>query len=237
MRPDPAPADGRVTFTRAGAVAGARQCLPLGVSVFAYALVFGVLSAEAGLSPLEMALMSGLVFAGASQFVALELWTAPLPVVSLILTTLTVNLRLLLLGAALRPWFARLPKARAYGAAFFITDENWALTMKEFAAGGRDAAFLVGSGLVLFAAWLGGGLAGRAAGAALGDPARWGLDFAFTAVFVALLAGLWRGKGDLLPWGVAALTATLVERWLPGTWYVIAGGLAGSLAGAWRHAR
>ena len=52
---------------------------------------------------------------------------------------------------------------------------------------------------------------------------------AFTAVFVALLVRLWRGKDDALPWAVAALVAVTAERTLPGTWHVLLGGLAGSL--------
>lgn len=226
----------RMAFTVAGALVGARRCLPLALGTFAYGLVFGVLAREAGLSAPEATLMSGLVFAGAAQFVVLGMWGAPLPVLGIILATLIVNLRLVLLGAALRPRFAALPRGRLYGAAFFLTDENWALTLRDFDEGGRDAAFLVGSGLALLAGWTAGGALGRFAGDWLPDPARWGLDFGFTAVFVALLVGMWRGRGDLLPWGVAAVAAVGAERWLPGQWYLLLGGLAGSVAGAWRDA-
>jgi predicted branched-subunit amino acid permease len=69
------------------------------------------------------------------------------------------------------------------------------------------------------------------------DPARWGLDFAFTAVFLALLAGMWKGRGDLVPWGVAAVVAVAASGLLPGYWYVLLGGLAGSLMGAVRGER
>jgi predicted branched-subunit amino acid permease len=68
------------------------------------------------------------------------------------------------------------------------------------------------------------------------NPAHWGLDFAFVAVFVALLAGMWKGKGDLLPWAAAAAVAVAAAHWLPGEWYIILGALAGSLTGALRHA-
>ena len=224
-----------VTFDRAGLIAGARRCLPVALSVFAYGLVFGVLAREARLSALEAALMSGLVFAGAAQFIAVGMWAMPLPVGALILTTLIVNLRHVLMGAALRPWFARLPARAAYGSVFFMTDENWALTMGEFARGRRHGAFLLGSGLTLFAAWLSATIAGRALGAAVRQPAQLGLDFAITAVFIALLAGLWKGNRDLLPWVVAAIAAVAAAHWLPGKWYILLGGLAGSVVGAMLH--
>ena len=226
-----------VRFTRSGAMVGARASLPLAVGVLAYGAVFGILARQAGLTLAEVVLMSALVAAGSAQFVALGLWAAPLPVASLVLTTLVVNLCHLLMGAALRPWFGGLPRGRAYGSLFFLSDESWALTTRSLTSGGGDGAVLLGSGLVLDAAWVGAGAAGYLAGAELDDPARWGLDFAFTAAFVALLVGGWRGRSDLAPWAVSAVAALVAAAWLPGTWYVLVGGLAGSLVGGWRGAR
>ncbi len=224
-----------VTFTWRGAFEGARRCLPIEISGFAVGLVFGVLAGQVGLSAAEAVLMSALVFSGAAQFVVLGLWAAPLPVLSIMVTTLIVGLRHLLMGAALGPVFSRLPRLKAYGSVFFMADENWALTMSEFQEGRRDAAFLLGGGLVMFASWTTSTLIGRTVGGDLRDPARWGLDFAFTAVFLALLVGMWRGRSDLLPWAVAALVAVAAHQWLPGQWYILLGGLAGSLAGVVRR--
>ena len=91
-------------------------------------------------------------------------------------------------------------------------------------------------GLTLFLAWFGATATGHLAGAIIQDPTRWGLDFAFLAVFLALIAGMWRGKSDLLPWTVAAGIAILASQWLPGKWYILLGGLAGSIVGAVSHA-
>src|SRR5436189_227995 len=78
---------------------------------------------------------------------------------------------------------------RAYGSAFFLGDESWALTTRVFAAGTRNEAFLLGSGLTISLTWLGATIAGHSLGGLLRDPAQWGLDFASTAVFAALLVG------------------------------------------------
>ena len=224
------------TFTLRGVLEGAKRCIPIVISGFAIGLVFGVLARQAGLSVAESVLMSALVFSGAAQFVVLGLWAAPLPVATIALTTLVVGLRHLLMGAALSPWFSKLGRLKAYGSVFFMADENWALTMSEFSKGRRDAAFLLGGGLAMFVSWTSSTLIGRTIGGVLRDPARWGLDFAFTAVFLALLVGMWRGRSDLLPWAVAAVVAVAAHHWLPGQWYILLGGLAGSLAGAVRHA-
>lgn len=225
------------TFTLAGARAGARRTIPLALSTLAVGMVFGVAARQVGLSLAEALLMSGLVSAGTSQFVALGLWAAPLPVLPLIVTTLVVNLRHVLMGAALRPWLRGLPAPLLYFAAFFMDDESWALSMRESAAGGRDRAFLVGSGVTLFASWFVATALGYLLGAVLPDTVRQGLDFVFTAAFVALLVGMWRGRSDVLPWVVAASVALAAAHWLPGTWYILLGGLAGSLVGMVRHAR
>jgi 4-azaleucine resistance transporter AzlC len=226
---------GHPPFTASGALRGARKALPVVVSVFAVGVVFGVLARQAGLSPAEALLMSALVYAGASQFVALSLWATPLPVGIIILTTLVVNLRHLLMGAALRPWFSRLSPLKAYGSAFFMVDESWALTMGDVTSGGRDMAFLLGSGIALFGSWVSATLVGVTAGAVLRDPAQWGLDFAFTAAFIALLVGMWKGRSDFLPWLVAAVVALAASHWLPGKWYILLGGIAGSVIGALRR--
>ena len=223
-----------VTYTLKGLLEGLRQAIPIAIGVYIYGLVVGILTKQAGLSLVESLLMSGLVFAGASQFTALGLWVVPLPSLTIILTTLIINLRHLLMGAALRPWFSHLNFWQRYASLFFVTDENWALTMSRFAKGGRDAAFLVGSGVALYIAWTGATLTGHLLGSAIQDPTKWGLDFAFTAVFVALLVGLWKGKSNLLPWVVAAAVAVATAYLLPGKWYILCGGLAGSLAGAWQ---
>src|SRR5688500_7531787 len=65
---------------------GARTFLPLAVSIAAYGVVWGVLAGQAGMSALEVFLMCALVFAGASQFVALDMWdTAALPIASIVI--------------------------------------------------------------------------------------------------------------------------------------------------------
>jgi 4-azaleucine resistance transporter AzlC len=230
------PATERVVLTGGGLLAGARRSLPIAVGIFTYGLVFGVLARQAGLSLGESALMSSLVYAGASQFTALGLWQWPVPSVAIVLTTFVVNLRHMMMSASLYPLLAKLRRPAVYGMLFFLTDESWALTAGEMAGGGRDVAFFLGAALTLFATWQSATVVGYVLGNAIPDPARWGLDFAFIAVFIVLLVGLWRGKRDLLPWVVAAVVAVVTSRLLPGNWYILFGGLSGSLVGAMRDA-
>ncbi len=228
----------RITFTLSGVLLGAKRTIPIAISAFTIGIVFGVLARQARLSVVDALLMSGLVYAGASQFVALSLWTTiPFPVTTIIVTTFIVNMRHLLMGASLRPWFTKLSPWKVYLSVFFMVDESWAMTMSDFAKGGRDAGFLFGSGLILYLAWVSSTIIGRTVGAWIQNPAQWGLDFAFTAVFTALLVGMWKGKSNLLPWIVAAVVAVAAAHWLPGKWYSLLGGIVGSVAGAFTDAK
>jgi len=212
---------------------GMRMFVPVAISIAAYGLVWGVLAGQAGVTPLEVLLMSALCFAGASQFVALESWTpGNLPILGIVITTAIVNLRMLLMTATLRPLTRHLPMWKALLSVYLVADENWAMTMGQVSKGRGTVSFLVGSGVCSWLAWTGSTLVGRLLGAAIDDPTKYGLDFAFTATFIALLLGMWKGKGDLLPWIVAALVAIAASKLIPGNWYIVIGGLAGSLAGA-----
>ncbi|WP_248897828.1 AzlC family ABC transporter permease [Haloplanus halobius] len=219
-----------LSFSIEGVWDGLVTCLPVALGVAGYGVVFGVLAHRAGLSVAEAALMSGTVLAGAAQLVAIELWDTPVPIAAVVLTTLVVNLRYVLMGAALRPWFRQLSARQAYASVFFITDENWALTVRELRNGSRHGAFLLGSGLTIWVVWVGATVTGVVAGDAIGDPARYGLDFVLTAVFLTIAVGLWEGQSSLAPWGVAAAVAVAGAHWLPGRWYILLGGLAACLA-------
>lgn len=215
--------------------AGARACIPVVVSVAAYGVVWGVLARGAGLSLIEVVMMSGLVFAGSAQFVALDLWTATpasLPIGPLILAALIVNLRYLLLTATLRPLFGTGEEIKGALIMGIVSDETWAMTVGEMAKGRGTVAFLLGGGVLAYACWMVTTVIGHTLGSAIDDPAKYGLDFAFTATFLALLLGMWKGRDDLVPWLVAALAAILSSRLIPGSWYILIGGVVGSLAGA-----
>lgn len=228
-----------VTFTRQGMADGFVKCVPVGLGVFAYGLVFGMLAVQAGMSPLQAQLMSLMVFAGASQLMALELWGPHLPVLTIILTTLVVNLRHLLMGAAMRDWLVHINPGKSYFSLFFMTDESWALSVKEMDSGKKDAAFLLGSGLCIYFFWNFSTFLGSVMtfwiDRYLADPSVIGLDFAFTAVFIALLTFFWKGRPQIPVWAAAAMVAWITFGLLPGKWYIIFGGLAGGIVGAYRN--
>ncbi|MFC3958270.1 AzlC family ABC transporter permease [Halovivax cerinus] len=224
-----------VTFGWAGLRRGFTTGVPVAIGVAGYGVAFGMLADRAGLSVAEAALMSATVLAGASQMVAVELWSDPIPVATILLATVAINLRYSIMGAALEPWFRSLSPRQAYGSLFFMADENWALTMRDLAGGSGRGAFLVGSGIALWLFWIASTVVGAVAGGAIGEPARFGLDFVLAAVFVALLVDLWEGRSNLFPWAVALAVSVTAAELLPGQWYIVVGGGAAAVAEVIRH--
>ncbi len=226
-----------IVFTTEGAWLGARAILPIVPGAAAFGALYGFLAGQAGMSVVEVAMMSALIFAGASQFLVLELWQEPLPILTLMVAVVIINLRHLLMGAALSPWFREVGPRRSYASLFFMTDESWGVSVNEMNRGGRDAAFLLGAGMTLYIVWVTTTLIGRLGGDLSDLIESFGLEFLTTIFFVVLLAGFWRGRSDLLPWLAAGAVALATEALLGGTWHILFGALAGSLAGAMGYRR
>jgi 4-azaleucine resistance transporter AzlC len=227
-------------FSPAGLMEGARLVAPVMPGMMMFGAAFGALAAQKGLTLLEAVLMSTLVYAGASQFVAMEMWSdilTPGGVVTLGLVTATVNMRFILMTAALRPWFGALPAWQSYPALFVITDPGWLTAMHYHSKGGRDASILVGGGLAFWLLWIGSCVPGYLLGALVTDPKRFGLDVIMPAFFVVMLVPLWRGARRAVPWAIAGAVALTVAQLVPGWWFIIAGAIAGSVAGGFLDER
>lgn len=216
-------------FTAAGVARGARRAAPVALFVIPFGVAFGVAAGQAGVPFDIAAAMSASVFAGASQFAVLDMWSAEVPLLPLALLTLAVNARMVLISAAAHLWVKGLPWRVRLSVAALLSDTGYAAVSD---GGRRDAGALLGGGLALWTAWVLGTLIGLALGADIGDPRPWGLDVVILALFSATLAGGWRGAASAAPWGVAALTAVLAAQALPGSWHIIIGGVAGGLTGA-----
>ncbi|HSE94972.1 MAG TPA: AzlC family ABC transporter permease [Methylomirabilota bacterium] len=220
---------------RAGVRDAATTVVP---SVLAYGAVWGGLARQAGLSLGEAVAMCLLVSAGTAQFVALPMLAAQAPAWLLVVTAYVVNLRHYLMAASLAPFFAGLPKRKLALLAHLVTDEPYALAQARYAAVPAEgaparAAYYVGCAGATYLAWYAGAASGAWLGSLIPDPRRFGLDFVFPAVFLAILAREIRSGWQ---WAVAAAAVALalgVARGLGGTWHIAIAGLGASFLGLW----
>jgi predicted branched-subunit amino acid permease len=213
---------------------GVRHTLALLPGTAVFGAAFGTVAAQKGLTLAEAAAMSLFVFSGAAQMVAMEIWSNPITIgtiLTLAASTLVVGLRMVLMGASLRPWLGALPPAQIYPPLLLNTDSTWLIAVRYREGGGSDPSVLWGAGLSLWVIWQASTIAGYAIGNLIANPERYGLDLILPIFFVAMLVPLWRGPRRAAPWAIAGAVALIVQYLVPGYWYIVIGSLAGAFSG------
>jgi 4-azaleucine resistance transporter AzlC len=203
---------------RSSWLSGVVQAGPIILGYIPIGLTFGVLGQKAGLSSFNTLAMSLLVYAGSSQLVAAGLLAAGAPASSIILTTFIVNLRHLLLSAALAPFLKRWRKRELAAFAYELTDETFALHAARFTSGVPDKAETFAVNATAHTAWLVGTGLGVILGQVIGDVKPLGLDYVLPAMFIALIVLQIKDHAHI---GVALVTGALsvallllgVEQW------------------------
>lgn len=234
-----APAGPTMNSTRTEFRRGIADVLPAVLGVLPFALLLGAQASKKGMTPVEVALMTGLNFAGGSEFAAIELWDSPPPALLIVAITFLINSRHILMGAALAPFLRHVPLRKALPSLFFMCDESWAVSYadtKKRASDGHHTAFsgghYMGAGMLVYTVWIVFTALGAWIGPRLGDIEAFGFGMAFPAVFLVLLSGMWKGLRPALPWLVSLIVAAVTYRLVPGAWYVLTGALSG-LVGAY----
>lgn len=217
---------------------GLKDGLPVLLGVIPFALVLGAQASHKGLSNLEVPLMTGLNFAGGSEFAAIQIWTSPPSFLLIMAVTLLVNSRHILMGATLVPLLSRFPKRKVLPALFLMTDESWALSYNDAHSKKYkntvyfSMPYYLGVSLSFYSMWVFCTTVGALIGPVLGDVHQYGFDMAFPAVFLVLVRGMWNGWRKAVPWIISLLVSVAVCHFISGLWYVIAGPLAGLVTAA-----
>jgi 4-azaleucine resistance transporter AzlC len=205
---------------------GARAVAPLAGAVFLFAVTYGIIARDAGLGPLATIAFSATTFAGSAQIAAASVLHTGGSLAAAIVAAVLLNLRYLPIGLSIAPAL-RGPRGRQILEAQLAVDESWAIA---HVGGGRyDRDRLVGAGLTVFAAWVGGSAVGALGGTLLGDPAALGLDVLSPALFLALLVGQLDGSRAVAAAGLGALIAASCLPWAPAGVPIVAASLVGLL--------
>lgn len=227
------PATGSVL---AEARAGILDILPPLIAAAPIGLVFGTVAATKGLTVGEVMLMCLTVFAGGAQFAAIEIWTEPAPIAALAISTLLINARHVLMGASLAPKLDRFSIGQTLVGLFWMADENWALAERRAQSTTLTPAYWFAGAVLFWLNWIAWSGLGATLGAMLGDPNRFGADFVFTAMFIALVAAFWRGRVTAATVIASGVVSAFLYRAGLAPWHVLAGALSG-IAAAYLTAR
>lgn len=210
---------------------GAKSAWPVVMGYLPIGFALGVLASQAGLTPAEIGLMSLFVYAGASQFIAVGMLGADAGMLAIAATTFLVNIRHLLMSAALSPYFHGVRRSLLAALSFFMTDEAFGLSTTVFSERGKgDAAYFAGLGLAPYVTWFVATVAGAFVGGVVDIPAGLGLDFALTGMFIGLLAGSLRSTSAVLAAIVGGVIAVATGTGL-GRWSVIIAAIVAATAG------
>jgi 4-azaleucine resistance transporter AzlC len=213
---------------------GVFDIFPATVAAVPFALLVGAVGVQKGFSAAEMVAMSATVFAGASQFLVLELWEEPAPVALAIGATALINARHVLMSMSLARRLGAFSPVQRVLAMGFLVDESWAMAERRAAGPGLTPAYFAGASAFIYVAWVMGSWAGTLVGAVVAEPERYGFDFAFVAIFIGLIVALRRGRATDRVILAAAVAATMTHLVAPGALPVLAGALAGiAVAALW----
>jgi branched chain amino acid efflux pump len=199
---------------------GLSAAWPICLGYVPIGLAFGVLAQKAGFYPIEIMLMSILVYAGSSQFIAVSMLSAGAGPVSVILATFVVNLRHLLMSSSLALFLGDATRRKLTLFAYGITDESFAINYTRFSrkSWSLNRALVVNHTSNL--AWIVSSIIGGYSGRFIHQGA-FGIDYALTAMFICLLIFQLKGRIYVLTAVIAGVVAVILSLIIPGSLYIV----------------
>ena len=201
---------------------GARASLPIVLGFIPVGIAFGVLARKSGLSSVEAVAMSVIVYAGASQFIAVDMLAAGAATLPIILTTFLVNLR----------HFKQNSLVKTAAIAAELTDESFSVAMSNPGKIIGRPTFLFGLQITAQAAWVLGTALGAIFGA-LVNSSSYGIPFALPALFICLLVLQLKSRMHIAVMLIAGVMSVALKNFLAGNWNLVIAALIASGVGIW----
>ncbi|MFV9511386.1 AzlC family ABC transporter permease [Tepidibacillus sp. LV47] len=201
---------------------GVKDGLPIAIGYLPIALTFGILSVQAGLTPVQATGMSMWVFAGASQFIAINLLQSHVLITEIILTTFIINLRHLLMSTSLSRKLQTGPFLSSL-LSFGITDETFVVASVNHENSSITPSYFLGLALTAYSGWVLGTFTGSFFSDFIPSNLATGMSIALYAMFIGLLVPSMKKSwqvsfiavlGGLLSWGLTSLFPKLSNGWV-----------------------
>jgi len=206
---------------------GAKAALPIVLGYLPVGMAFGVLARTAGLTPFEAGSMSILVYAGASQFLAIEMISKGIPWGPIVIATFFINLRHLLMSSTLSLHFKG-HRLRTLGLlSAQLTDESFAVAMSNPTKISNCPSYLLGIQMISQIAWVAGSVGGALFGRLI-DHKEYGIPFALSSLFICLLVIQIKKVHHLWVMVIAGIFSIVFKWAFPGNWYILLTGILAS---------
>lgn len=167
-------------------IIGSKMAIPICIGYVPLGIACGILSQKAGLSPLEIGVLSLFVFAGSGQFITASMLISQASIISIIFTTFIVNLRHLLMSSTLSPFFSNCSRKFLMLFAHGITDETFAINLMQFKDNNWSANKALVLNIVSHSVWIGSNILGGLTGS-LFNFNDMIINFVLTSMFICLL--------------------------------------------------
>ena len=199
---------------------GVKAAWPICLGYIPIGLAFGVLAQKAGMTWFQIALMSSIVFAGSSQFIAVSMLANGSAALAVIVTTFFVNLRHLLMSSSLAALLHNEPRGKLSAFAYGVTDESFAINYTRLLSGEWDLNRALVVNQTANACWFLSTIAGGFFGHLI--PAHsLGIDYALIAMFICLLVFQLTSRLIILTAIMAGLLAVGLALVIPGNSYIV----------------
>ncbi|TDK38845.1 branched-chain amino acid ABC transporter permease [Rhizobium deserti] len=212
---------------------GLKGGLIIAISSAPFAVLFGAVASDNGLSVAEAALMSATVYAGASQLVGIELFGHHVAPWLVVLSVLAVNFRHVLYSAALTRFIGHFTPVQKFLTFFLLTDPQFAESVKRGESGqGVSFQWYMAFGLAIYVSWVFFSIVGAFFGRMMGDPQVLAIDVLLPIYFLGLVIGFRRKVGFYPVVAASAISAVLAYHLVGSPWHVSIGAIAGIVVAA-----
>ncbi|MDR3315592.1 MAG: AzlC family ABC transporter permease [Coriobacteriales bacterium] len=164
--------------------------LPIVAGYVVLGIPCGILGVQAGMSVLQVVLMSLFFYSGAGQYLIPNLWMAGVPITSIVASVSLVNLRQILYAASMSRFSEGAGKRLSFLFAATMTDESFGINLGRFTAEGAQERWTVSRATLVnlfsLVTWILANAAGAILGSLLAVPTALA-SFAMTAIFICLL--------------------------------------------------
>ncbi|WP_068793063.1 AzlC family ABC transporter permease [Brevibacillus laterosporus] len=192
-------------------IKGVKDCIPTLLGYLSIGIAAGVIQKAAGLSIAEIALISLILYAGSAQFIAAGMMATGSSLTAIIITILFVNLRHILLSAALAPYFRHLSPLRNMLVGSLLTDETFGVAISETAKKNQiSEKWMHGLNITAYLNWFVANLAGAFLAQWISNPEKFGLEFALPAMFIGILILTMLGRSKIKFDIVVAIIAVVI---------------------------
>jgi len=216
---------------------GIQVGFPIILGYIPVAITYGVLAAQSGMSLLELTLMSTLVYAGASQFMGVNMIAASASMVEIIVATFILNFRHFIMSLSFMNEIRdHIPFKGKLALSFTLTDETFAVSSlrKENISKEKGVYFYLAIYIAAYLSWIFGSFLGGLLGEIIPEQLSQSMGVALYAMFIGLLVPTVKKE---MKFGLIAIIAMFINvifsQFVSSGWAIVLGTVLGGLSGVY----